>query len=369
MLPGKAKGEPDIDPKDHIDRPAGVRKGENLNAEIIGDHLRGVLPDLKGVPQVRQYPSGASNLTYLLSFDNRRIILRRPPFGTKAATAHDMGREYKVLSALYQHWPYAPRPLYYCPDDTPIGSPFYVMEHLEGIILRREIPEGLLTTPKEVRTLFENFVAVLWELHSLDYGSIGLADLGKPEGYVRRQVLGWNKRYRAARTPDVPDCESIMAWLEAKIPPESDHPSIIHNDFKLDNIVLDPSDPLKIIGVLDWEMCTIGDPLMDLGCTLGYWVDRDDPEERHLMRSMPTHLDGALTRREFVVLYGRISGIQMDRLDFYNCFGLFRLAVIIQQIYYRFYHGQTQNQRIKKYAQGVPVLARAAREAIARSDL
>ena len=358
-----------MDSRDLIDRPAEVRRGEDLNPEVIGDHLRTVIPGLKGRPRVRQYPSGASNLTYLLAFDNRQVVLRRPPFGTKAATAHDMGREYKVLSALSRHWPYAPRPLYYYPDDDLIDAPFYVMDHLEGIILRREIPRGLLADAGQIRRLFEKFVAVLWELHALDYAAVGLGDLGKPEGYVRRQVLGWNKRYRAARTPDVPDCEEIMVWLEAKIPPESARPGIIHNDFKLDNIVLDPADPLKIIGVLDWEMCTVGDPLMDLGCTLGYWVDRDDPEERHLMRTMPTHIEGALTRREFVVLYGRVSGIEMDRFDFYYCFGLFRLVVIIQQIYYRFYHGQTQHDQAARYARGVPVLARAAREVISRSDL
>ncbi|MDQ1334008.1 MAG: hypothetical protein QG552_958 [Thermodesulfobacteriota bacterium] len=354
---------------DYIDRPADVRKGEDLSSENIEAYLKKVMPDLEGPVRVRQYPSGASNLTYLLSFDNRQLVLRRPPFGTKAATAHDMGREYKVLSALSRHWPYAPRPLVYCEDHAVIGSPFYAMEHLKGIILRKDIPDDLFSSAAQVRRLFEKFVNILYELHSLDYHAIGLGDLGKPEGYVRRQVLGWNKRYRAARTPDVPDCESVMAWLEEKIPPETERPGIIHNDFRLDNIVLDPADPFKIIGVLDWEMCTIGDPLMDLGCTLGYWVQKDDPEERHLIRNMPTHVDGALTRRELVDLYGQISGLRMDRFDFYYCFGLFRLAVIIQQIYYRFYHGQTQDQRAKGYARGVPVLERAAKAVMARSDL
>jgi len=364
----KANPKGDID-MDYIDHPTEMRKGEGLSPDSIEAYLKEVMPDLKGPVHARQYPSGASNLTYLLSFDNRQLVLRRPPFGTKAATAHDMGREYRVLSALSRNWPYAPRPLLYCEDVAVIGSSFYIMEHLRGVILRKDMPDGLFTSAAQVRRLFEKFVNILHELHSLDYGAIGLADLGKPDGYVGRQVLGWNKRYRAARTPDVPDCESIMVWLEEKIPPETQRPGIIHNDFKLDNIVLDPSDPFKIIGVLDWEMCTVGDPLMDLGCTLGYWVQKDDPDERHLIRTMPTHLDGALTRREFVDLYGRISGIRMDRFDFYYCFGLFRLAVIIQQIYYRFYHGQTQDPRAKRYAEGVPVLERAAREVIARSDL
>jgi aminoglycoside phosphotransferase (APT) family kinase protein len=358
-----------MDQMDHVDRPTDVRQGEELAADRIEPYLKETIPGLEGPVQVRQYPGGASNLTYLLSFTNRQLVLRRPPFGTKAATAHDMGREYKVLSALSRHWPHAPRPQLYCGDDSIIGSPFYVMEHLQGIILRKDIPEGLFSTADQVRRLYEKFVNVLAELHSLDYAAMGLGDLGKPDGYVRRQVLGWNKRFRAARTPDVPDCEAVMTWLEEKIPPETPYSGIIHNDFKLDNMVLDPSDPYKIVGVLDWEMCTIGDPLMDLGCTLGYWVEKDDPEERHVIRTMPTHVDGALTRRQFVDLYGRVSGIQMDRFDFYYCFGLFRLAVIIQQIYYRFYHGQTRHPRVKAYAQGVHVLEGAAERAIARSDL
>ena len=262
---------------DHMDRPTGVRSGEELAADRIESYLREHLSGLEGPVRVRQYPGGASNLTYLLSFANRELVLRRPPFGTKAATAHDMGREYKVLSALSPHWPYAPRPLVYCADESVIGAAFYVMEHLRGIILRKDIPERLFSTPDEIRGLFEKLLNALAELHSLDPVAVGLGDLGKPQGYVRRQVLGWNKRYRAARTPDVPDCEAVMAWLEERIPPESERTAIIHNDFRLDNIVLDPSDPYRIIGVLDWEMCTVGDPLMDLGCTLGYWVQRDDP--------------------------------------------------------------------------------------------
>ena len=248
-------------------------------------------------------------------------------------------------------------------------TPFYVMEHLEGIILRKEIPPGLFSSRGQVRRLYETFVRTYCELHALDPAAIGLADLGKPDGYVRRQVLGWSKRFRAARTPDVPDCEAVMAWLESKIPPETQRACIIHNDFKLDNIVLDPADPFRIIGVLDWEMCTIGDPLMDLGCTLGYWVQQDDLEARHVMRTMPTHVEGALTRREFIDLYGRLSGLHMHHFDFYYCFGLFRLAVIIQQIYYRYYHGQTLNPRVKRYVQGVPVLEQAAMKVMERSAL
>ncbi|WP_419662987.1 aminoglycoside phosphotransferase [Desulfosarcina variabilis str. Montpellier] len=351
------------------DQPQSVRPGEMLCVDAIEIFLKDTIPGLQGKLTFKQYPSGASNLTYLVSCKNRQMVLRCPPSGTKAASAHDMGREYKVLSALSGHWPYAPRPLAYTDDDSIIGCPFYVMERIEGVILRREIPPGLFTSASQIRTLFEKFVEVLVDLHALDYQRIGLGDLGRPDGYVQRQVSGWSRRYRAARTPDVPDCEAIMSWLAQKMPPETDRPTIIHNDYKLDNIILDANDPLKIIGVLDWEMTTIGDPLMDLGSTLGYWVEKNDPAERHLMRSMPTHLDGAMGREAFVQYYGRLSGRQMDHFDFYHCFGIFRMIVIVQQIYYRYYHGQTSNPRFKKFADGVPVLARMARRVIEQSDL
>jgi aminoglycoside phosphotransferase (APT) family kinase protein len=353
----------------HHDRPQAVRPGEALPVDRLETYLKDTLTGMDGPLTIAQYPSGASNLTYRITCGERYLVLRRPPFGTKAATAHDMGREYKVLSALSAHWPYAPRPLKYCDDADVIGSPFYLMEHCQGIILRREIPAGILDSPAKVRALFERFVEILVELHTLDYAAIGLEDLGKPQGYVERQVHGWCKRFRAARTPDMPDCEEIMAWLGEKMPAESARAGIIHNDYKFDNIVLDSEDPQRIIAVLDWEMTTIGDPLMDLGSTLGYWVEATDPPERHLVRTMPTHHPGALSRREFVDLYGHLSGLKMEDFDFYYCFGLFRLIVIIQQIYYRYYHGQTRNKRFKDFAKGIPVLEKAARGVISRSAL
>lgn len=354
---------------EYHDRPKTVRPGEELPSAKIEAFLKDVIPGLDGPLTIQQYPSGASNLTYLVSCGERRMVLRRPPFGTKAATAHDMGREHKVLSALWQHWPYAPRPLAFSEDESIIGSSFYVMEHRQGIILRKEIPPGLMTSPAQLRALYERFTEVLYKLHSLDYQQIGLGDLGKPEGYVQRQVHGWCKRYRVARTPDVPDCEAIMTWLVGKMPPETDRPGIIHNDYKFDNVILDSEDPQKIIGVLDWEMTTLGDPLMDLGSTLGYWVEKSDPPERHLMRAMPTHLEGAFSRREFVAFYGGLSGLQMDNFDFYYCFGLFRLAGIIQQIYYRYYHGQTKNERFKSFGMAVHILDQTATQLMRGSGL
>jgi aminoglycoside phosphotransferase (APT) family kinase protein len=354
---------------DLIDQATTMRKGEELDQKKIKSFLRDSIPGLHGEMTLKQFPSGHSNLTYLVRVGEREMVLRRPPFGNKAKTAHDMGREYRILSAIHAVYPYAPRPLAFADDESIIGCPFYVMQKISGIILRRDLPAGLEFSPARLRRLFERLVEVLHRLHAIDYMSIGLENFGKPKGYMSRQVTGWNRRYRAARTPDVPACEEIMGWLEEKMPAETDHPGLIHNDFKLDNVVLDQKNPIKIIGVLDWEMATLGDPLMDLGCSLGYWVEKTDSPERHAIRFMPTHLDGAMTRREMVNYYARLSGIQMENFDFYLCFGLFRLAVIIQQIYYRYYHGQTSDGRFKSMAHVVAVLDRAARKVIEQSDL
>ena len=239
-------------------------------------------------------------------------------------------------------------------------SPFYVMERLRGIILRKNLPAGLTFTPREMQQLCETLLDVLVELHQIDYDKAGLGELGHPQGYVRRQVEGWSKRYRDARTEDAPDFEAVMGWLAAEMPLDTSSPTIIHNDYRFDNVVLDEAAPQKIIGVLDWEMATVGDPLMDLGNTLAYWVQADDPEESQLMRLMPTHLEGTLTRRQLVQRYMAKTGRTADDFAFYSAFGLFRLAVIAQQIYYRYYHGQTKDERFKMLIFGVHVLEKAA---------
>ena len=345
------------------------RDGETLDAIKVEAFLRDMIPGLEGEMAIRQFPSGHSNLTYLITFGSRELVLRRPPFGTKAKTAHDMNREYRILSALESVFPYCPRPLVYTDDPEIMGCSFYIMNRIKGIILRKDIPDSLYLSPDDVTCLCENLFRVLYELHSVAYDAIGLEDFGKPRGYVERQVLGWNKRYRAARTPDVPDCEEVMNWLQEKMPPDTDKPCLIHNDFKFDNVVLNPDDPLEIIGVLDWEMATLGDPLMDMGGSLAYWIESGDPEEVQLARMLPTNVDGALTRRELAGYYEKLSGRNMQHYDFYRCFGLFRLAGIAQQIYYRFYHGQTQDQRFQKFAFMVAILEKVTRGIIDRSDL
>jgi len=344
---------------DAIDRPIDVRSGEKLDVLRLRPYLEEAL-GLEGEVDVLQYPSGYSNLTYMLRIGETEVVLRRPPFGSKPKSGHDMKREHDVLAALHGSFPFCPKPLAYCDDESIIGSPFYVMERIEGVIVRRDFPDELRLSPGDVGALFDRLVDVHVELHSVDFRAVGLEGFGQPEGYVERQVAGWSDRYRRARTPDVPDCEGVMAWLEENRLPDSGRGCIIHNDFRLDNLVLDPGDPKRIIGVLDWEMATIGDPLMDLGASLAYWVELDDPPPFQAMRMMPTNADGAPSRAEVVNRYAAKSGLKVDDFAFYYCYGLFRLAGIVQQIYYRSYHGQTEDPRFKNLNLWVGVLAAAA---------
>ncbi len=289
-----------------------------------------------------------------------------PPRGTKAATAHDMGREFRVLERLRPVFPLCPRPLLACDDVSILGAPFYVMERLRGLILRRDLPAGLTYTRGAARRLCENLVDTQVRLHAIEWQAAGLAELGHPVGYVERQVRGWNERYRRARTADVPDGERVMAWLDGNRPPDTPRPAIVHNDYRLDNVVLDPADATTIRGVLDWEMATIGDPLMDLGCSLAYWVEADDPPELERLRLQPSHLPGMLSRREMVERYGERSGRDAADISFYEIFGLFRLAVIAQQIYYRYARGETTSPRAAALGGFVPILLAAAAVRIGR---
>ncbi len=343
----------------YIDSPSKIRPGEEFDVSRVETFLKDTIPGLSGQLVVRQYPSGYSNLTYLIEVGETRLVLRRPPFGTKAKTAHDMGREYKILSTLHESFPYCPRPLAYTEDESIIGCSFYVMNRIEGIILRKDLPQGMHFSPTDMEQLCKNMIGVMLELHNIDYKKIGLGDLGKPQGYINRQVEGWSKRYKAAKTPDAPDFEKIMTWLYDNQPTDSEKPGIIHNDYKLDNIVLDPSDPLKIIGVLDWELTTIGDPLMDLGATLAYWVNRDDSDEMQLIRFQPSNLEGALTRDQLLAYYLKKSGLSVNDFSFYQCCNLFRVATIAQQIYYRYYHGQTKDKRFALLVGAVQIIEKA----------
>lgn len=352
-----------------IDAAKPVREGEELDLRRIENYLKDAIPGLAGQISITQFPSGHSNLTYLIAAGDREFVLRRPPFGRKVRTAHDMGREYRVLKALRPHFPYCPEAFAYTEDEAVMGCPFYVMERLKGIIPRKELPPGMTLSDKEARILCERLIDVFVELHRVNYQDTALTELGRPEGYVKRQVEGWSQRYRGARTPDAPDYEAVMAWIQERMPEASPAPAVIHNDYRFDNVVLAPEDPLRIIGVLDWEMATIGDPLMDLGGALAYWINSEDPEEMQAIRLIPTHLDGMMTRKEVISDYCAKMGLSERNMDFYYTFGLFRLAAIAQQIYYRFYHGQTKDKRFGMLIFAVHVLEKKAQQVMKTGEI
>jgi aminoglycoside phosphotransferase (APT) family kinase protein len=350
-----------------LDPTTPVRHGEELPAARLEPYLRQHLP-AAGPLTVEQFPHGHSNLTYLLRLGETEWVLRRPPFGNEVKTAHDMGREYRVLSGLCAVFSPAPRPLLYCADEGILGAPFYVMERRRGIVLRQELPPGWTLDPAAARRLCTALIDTLAQLHALDYRAAGLAELGKPAGYVARQVTGWAKRYDAARTDDVPEMERVARWLGEHLPGDSSA-AVIHNDFKHDNLLLDPADLTRIVAVLDWEMATVGDPLMDLGTTLGYWVEADDPEPLRRAAFGPTALPGSLTRRGLVERYEERTGRAAPGVLFYYAFGLFKIAVIVQQIYARYIRGHTHDARFARLNDVVAVLARQADRALGTGRL
>jgi aminoglycoside phosphotransferase (APT) family kinase protein len=345
-------------PLDHT-RP--VRDGEALDAHRLLQHIKDKIPNINNNLEIEQFPSGHSNLTYLLRADDRELVLRRPPFGARIKSAHDMGREFRILSALHPVYPRAPRPLLYVDDEDVLGAPFYIMERLRGVILRgtRPIP-GL--DAAQMRRCCEALVDELVAIHAVDLDAAGLADLGRPDGYVQRQVEGWTRRYRDAQTDHVPQMDQIAAWMPAHMPPESGA-TLIHNDYKYDNLVLDPDDLGRVIGVLDWEMATLGDPLMDLGTTLGYWIEPSDLPLAALPFG-PTALPGNLDRRELALRYAHKSGRDLTHALFYYVYALFKIAVILQQIYARYKQGLTRDPRFAGFLTGVQLLAQTAAQAL-----
>jgi len=342
-------------PLDPLDQPQKTRPGEELDADTLEVWLRQVLPDLSGPIEIAQFPKGYSNLTYSLRVGDRDLVLRRPPFGAKIRTAHDMGREYRILSRLVAVYPKVPSTLAYCEDEAVLGAPFYVMERIKGVILRAKPPAGLDLTPSVMSRLSESFIDNLAEIHAVDCAAAGLGDLGKPEGYVTRQVEGWIRRYQNARTDDIAGMERVARWLQESKPPEAGG-CLIHNDYKYDNLILNPEDITQIKAVLDWEMATLGDPLMDLGSTLGYWVDADDPEAWRMQSFGLTTLPGNLNREQLLERYAARRGFGVSDPVFYYTYGLFKIAVIVQQIYARYQQGLTQDARFA----GLIHLVRAA---------
>lgn len=340
-----------------------IRAGEELPLDRLAEYLRRKLPRAEGTLLVEQFPQGHSNLTYLLRLGGKELVLRRPPFGNPVASAHDMGREFRMLSRLNAVYPPAPRPEFYCEDDSIIGSPFYVMERRHGLILRKSLPSGLTIDSDLARRMSCSLIDNLAALHAIDFEAAGLTDLGKPEGYVARQVAGWSKRYVQAQTSAAPAMERVSAWL-ARHQPQQSGVAVIHNDYKYDNVMLGERDPTHVVAVLDWEMATIGDPLMDLGTTLGYWVEAADPAPLRQSAFGPTALPGSLTRREIIERYQEITGVAVLNPQFYYGFGLFKLAVIVQQIYARFVRGHTSDPRFAHLDRLVLLLGEQAERAL-----
>lgn len=350
------------------DESKAVRDEDAFDVEAVAgwlrEHAEAFAEDLVGTPEVTQFPGGASNLTYQLRYPERDVILRRPPSGVKAKGAHDMGREYLIQDQLRPLFPYVATMVGHCTDESLIGSDFYVMEKVDGVIPRRDLPFDL--PPEQVSQLCENAFDVLIALHSVDVAaSPKLEALGKGDGYVDRQLGGWTKRFDNARTDDTGDWSDVIAWLEARKPGDVGQ-RMIHNDFRFDNMVLAADDPMRVVGVLDWEMATVGDPLMDLGGTLSYWVEPGDDEFFQMFRRQPTTTPGMWTREQVVDHYCDRMGFSVtpEQWRFYEVFGLFRLAVIAQQIWYRYFHQQTTNEAYAVFGPAVGYLETRCRSLI-----
>ncbi|GAB3947380.1 phosphotransferase family protein [Spirosoma harenae] len=348
------------------DRPRSVREGEELNLVRLNEYLRHYAPKMGQVLEVRQFPGGFSNLTYWLNTATGEYVLRRPPFGANIKGGHDMGREFRVLSLLKGHYDKIPEPIVYCESPDVLGAPFYIMKRVTGIVLRATMAPTLQIAPERMRQLSEVLVDNLVAIHGLDIHTTGLIQLGKPEGYVRRQVEGWSGRYQNAETDTVPAMDYVGEWLQQHYPPEQT-PTFLHNDYKYDNLLLASTDETgeptpEIKGVLDWEMATVGDPLMDLGATLAYWSEAgDSPAYKNFNL---TWLPGNLTRQEVVDRYANHSGRDLTNILFYYVFGLYKNAVIAQQIYARWKQGHSQDARFGHLLPMIIELATNAAKAI-----
>ena len=329
-----------------------VRSGEALDMDIVDPLLKEAIPGLSGIAKVTQYPSGASNLTYAVDYPDRPLVLRRPPFGKIPKGGHDMFREYRIMRDLKPVFPAVPPVVYYTNDESHIGKEFYVMDRVAGPILHK-IPKDWNWGEVENRALCEEFFAKLCDLHTLDVEAAGLSDFGRPEGYVERQIKGWNRRWNKVLTDDVPHYEDIQNWLEEHMPKDSGKVGVLHGDYRIDNCILDPNDPTKISAIIDWEISALGDPLMDLGNTLAYWIQADDPPHMQLTVRQPSNNPGMMTRQEILEFYAKRTGYDVSDMAYYYVYGIWRLCVIIQQIYFRYVSGSTQDERFKSYGQMV----------------
>jgi len=346
------------------DTTSPVRSGERFDVSKLARFMRGKLPGLMDLVEIRQFPGGHSNLTYLVKSGGHEWVLRRPPIGSTVASAHDMGREFRVLSKLHAVFPQAPEPLVFCEDASIIGAPFYMMKPIRGVVYRAQKPDDFLLTPHRVRDACYEFIETLAALHCINYQTAGLEELYKGPGYLERQLAGWEKRWAAARTGDVPEMERVLPWLKAHKPTQDYGAALIHNDYKFDNLVYDAETGTKLVGVLDWEMATVGDPLSDFAVTLTTWIEKRDELQTSVSACFMCQQTGALTREELIRIYARRTGFELDDLLWYYVLALYKGAVIIQQIYYRYHQGLTQDARFARMADVTLALARRAAAAV-----
>lgn len=331
-----------------------VRKGEELNKETLLTFIRKNIAEVpNGSLEIEQFGAGHSNLTYSLKVGTWEAVLRRPPLGPVAPKAHDMNREYKILSSLHPFYPAAPKAYIFSADEKIVGSPFFIMERRKGIVLDTEIPEGIPYNKALGRKISALMVDKLVELHQIDYNQTELVNLSKPDGFMERQVVGWINRYKRSKTDEISGMDQLTKWLVNHIPVSGD-PTIIHYDYKLNNAMFS-EDFGEMTGLFDWEMTTVGDPLADLGAALGYWIEAGDPEQlkEGLGKPPVTVKDGFYSRREFIEDYAKKSGRDVSNIHFYHTFAYFKLAVICQQIYYRYKKGQTNDPRFAHFDQSV----------------
>ncbi|WP_226389228.1 phosphotransferase family protein [Penaeicola halotolerans] len=345
----------------NIDQATKVREGEHISEDKLRKYLtENTEIDVRQL-EILQYPGGFSNLTYQVNTLTDSFVLRRPPIGANIKSAHDMKREFDILQLLHDVYPKAPKPIHYCADTSIIGAEFYLMQRVEGVILRNKIPDGLALNQGDLKALSISCIDNLSALHQIQVIDTPLASIGKPEGYVSRQVSGWIGRYEKAATDDINSLNMVMDWMKSQIVSETGI-ALIHNDYKYDNLVLNPKQIDDIMAVLDWEMCTIGDPLMDLGTSLAYWAETEDHPA--LKPFNLTWLPGNLNREQVVDRYQTKSNIKLDNIVFYYVFGTFKVAVIAQQIYARYKMGLTQDKRFADLIHVVKACGHNASKAI-----
>lgn len=360
-------------PLSHPDEVAPVRPGEDLAWDRLEPWLRAQVPELTGPFEVLQFPNGSANLTYLLRFGDTELVMRRPPFGTIAPGAHDMKREYRVLSKLWRFFSCAPRAYAFCDDHDVVGSDFVVMERRRGEVMRQVLPPSMAHHPDVARRMGLALTEAMAEMHLLDPVACGLGDLGKPDGFVARQVTGWKTRWDLVRPdPSVPRTtadkvaaspvmDDVFERLHATLPAPT-RVSLVHNDLKLDNCQFQPDDPDHVTSIFDWDMTTIGDPLVDLGTLMGYWPDPSDPPGWERGPSRGLDVPGMATRSEVCARYSELTGVPVDALRWYEAFALWKMAVVVMQLHNRWLKGDSTDPRMEFVADRLPMLATSARQ-------